>query len=82
MVLHMLRRMVGDEQFYQSIKRFYKEKIWQQASWNDLQGIFEDTCKINLSWFFDQWINRTGAPLVELGKTEVEKLDDEWLTSV
>ncbi len=82
MVFHMLRRIVGDEQFYQSIKRFYREKIWQQASWNDLQGMFEDTCKINLSWFFDQWINRTGAPLVELGKTEVEKLDDGWLTKV
>ncbi len=82
MVFHMLRQMVGDEQFYRSIKRFYKEKIWQQASWSNLQDIFEDTGKMNLSWFFDQWLNRTGAPLVELGKTEVEKLDDGWLTRV
>jgi hypothetical protein len=82
MVFHMLRRIVGDELFYKSLRRFYREKIWQQASWKDIQYVFEDTSKMDLSWFFEQWINRAGAPFLELGKTEVEKANDGWVTRV
>lgn len=82
MVFHMLRRMVGDEMFYQSLRRFYQDKIWQQAGWNDIQHIFEDTCKMDLSWFFEQWVSREGAPSIELGKTSVEEIPDGWITKV
>lgn len=82
MVFHMLRRMVGDEVFYTSLRRFYKEKIWQRAGWKDIQYVFEDTSKMDLSWFFEQWISRAGAPFLVLGKTEVEKDKDGWVTRV
>lgn len=80
MVFHMLRRMVGDELFYRSLRKFYQDKIWHQAGWKDIQHVFEDTCKMDLSWFFNQWIHREGAPFIELGKTEVEKTPDGWVT--
>lgn len=80
MVFHMLRRIVGDEVFYHSLRKFYQDKIWQQASWEDIKHIFEDTGKRDLSWFFEQWIHREGAPFIELGKTAVEKVDDGWVT--
>ncbi|TLD40020.1 MAG: PDZ domain [Candidatus Jettenia ecosi] len=79
MVFHMLRRMVGDELFYTALRNFYKNKIWQQASWKDIQHTFEDIGKTDLSWFFEQWVNRKGAPFIELGKTEVEKVNNGWL---
>lgn len=82
MVFHMLRQMVGDDLFYQALRRFYKDKIWQQASWKDIQHIFEDTCKTDLSWFFEQWVNRTGAPFIEMGKTEVTQSGNGWLTRI
>ncbi|MDN3514173.1 MAG: hypothetical protein NG747_07215 [Candidatus Brocadia sp.] len=82
MVFHMLRQMVGDDLFYQSLKRFYQDNIWQRAGWKDIQRIFEDTCKMDLSWFFEQWISREGAPFIELGETRVEKVDVGWLTKV
>ncbi|MEP9409800.1 MAG: hypothetical protein HRF42_00060 [Candidatus Brocadia sp.] len=82
MVFHMLRRMVGDELFYESLRRFYKDKIWQQAGWSDIRHIFEDTSKTDLSWYFEQWVNREGAPFIELGKTGIEKVNDGWLTTV
>jgi len=82
MVFHMLRQIVGDNLFYQSLRRFYKDKIWQQAGWKDIQHIFEDTCKTDLSWFFEQWVNRTGAPFIEMGKTEVTQSSNGWLTRV
>ncbi len=80
MVFHMLRQMVGDEFFYQSLRSFYRDKIWQQASWSDIQRIFEDVGKMDMAWFFEQWINQEGAPFIELGKTEVEKASDSGWT--
>jgi len=81
-VFHMLRQMVGDDLFYKSRRRFYKDKIWQRAGWKDIQHIFEEDCKTDLSWFFEQWINRIGAPFIELGKTEVVKASNGWLTRI
>lgn len=82
MVFHMLRRMVGDEVFYTSLRRFYQDEIWKKAGWKDIRRVFEDTGKRDLSWFFEQWINREGAPFLVLGKTEVEKDKDGWVTRV
>lgn len=82
MVFHMLREMIGDELFYKSLKIFYKDKIWQQARWKDIQNTFEETSKMDLAWFFEQWINQTGAPFIELGKTEVENVNNGWQTKV
>lgn len=82
MVFHMLRRMVGDKLFYQSLRKFYADKIWQQAGWKDIQYVFEDTNKIDMAWFFEQWINQEGAPFIELGKTEIEKTDDGWTIKI
>ncbi|MEK6729845.1 MAG: M1 family aminopeptidase [Planctomycetota bacterium] len=82
MVFHTLRRMVGDELFYRSLRKFYADKIWQSASWKDIQHTFEAVCGKDLTWFFDQWVKREGAPFIELGKTGVEKTDDGWVTRV
>lgn len=80
MVFHTLRRMVGDELFYRSLRKFYADKIWQHAGWKDIQNTFEGVCGKDLTWFFDQWVNREGAPFLELGKTGTEKTDDGWVT--
>ncbi|MCF6149896.1 MAG: M1 family metallopeptidase [Candidatus Kuenenia sp.] len=78
MVFHMLRKMIGDEVFYKSLKDFYKKMIWQRANWGDIENIFEEVSGQELSWFFDQWVNRKGAPIIELGETHVIKEGDTW----
>jgi hypothetical protein len=62
MGFHMLRRQLGDEDFRISLARFYRQKRGQQASFRDLQKSFETTAEIELDAFFDQWLQRTGAP--------------------
>ncbi len=43
MVFHMLRKLVGDDVFYEALKNFYSEMVWKKASWEDIRKIFEDT---------------------------------------
>ncbi len=72
MMWHMLRRMVGDKNFVASFRLFYRNNKFRRASFDDIRKAFEKTTGKKLKWFFDQWVNRTGAPKIAIGKTEVK----------
>ncbi|MCR4293497.1 MAG: hypothetical protein NUV76_11540 [Candidatus Kuenenia sp.] len=79
MVFHMLRKMLGDEVFYQALRDFYKNMLWQRANWEDIEKVFEKVSGLELAWFFDQWVNKKGAPVIELGETTVNKEGNVWV---
>lgn len=66
MLFHMLRRLVGDDVFYSSLKRLLKERSFQRVSWDDIRAIFENTSNKKLDWFFQQWLNEKGFPQIEV----------------
>jgi hypothetical protein len=63
-VLHMLRRMVGDEPFFRALKRFYLTFRYQKASTEDLRLVFEQETGLALGRFFERWIYEARIPRV------------------
>jgi hypothetical protein len=63
-VLHMLRRMVGDEIFFSSIRRFYRTHTFQSAGTDDLQRAFEAESGRSFERFFERWIYGAEIPQV------------------
>lgn len=63
---HMLRREVGDLAFKSALSDFFENNKFKQASYSDIKSSFEKVTGKNLHHFFDQWINRTGAPKILL----------------
>src|SRR6185436_16205231 len=61
-VLHMLRRLVGDEAFFASLRRYYRTWRFQKAGTEDLRAAFEAETKLPLAVFFDKWIRGTTLP--------------------
>jgi len=63
-VLHMLRWLVGDENFYQSCRNYLNDNKlrYNYAKTEDLQYHFEKQCNMDLDWFFQQWIYGEGHP--------------------
>ena len=61
-VLHMLRGMLGDERFFDGIRRYYREHENGTATTADLQHAMETVSGINLEPFFDQWLLHPGFP--------------------
>ncbi len=55
-VLHMLRRLIGDEAFARGIQRFYRTHRFQKAGTDDIRAAFEAEAGVSLSRFFDRWI--------------------------
>ena len=64
MVLHMLRRLIGDEAFFKGLRRYYREMRFKNAGTDDLIRAFEYESARSLESFFGQWIH--GATLPEL----------------
>jgi aminopeptidase N len=65
-VLHMLRGVVGDEAFFEGIRRYYARFRDGTALTDDFRRVMEKTSRQQLSWFFDQWLRRPGYPMVEV----------------
>jgi hypothetical protein len=61
-VLHMLRRMIGDEAFFGGLKAFYAQNRFKKAGSDDLRRAMEATSKRDLSQFFERWIYDNGIP--------------------
>lgn len=64
MVFLMLRDLIGADAFDAGIRRFWRDRQFKLASWNDLQNAFAAEAKRDLSAFFTQWLTRAGAPRV------------------
>jgi aminopeptidase N len=66
-VLHMLRRLVGDERFFAGMRRFYEQARFGKAGTEDFRLVMEAETGINLERFFERWIYGFGVPTVKVG---------------
>ncbi len=62
--LHMLRGIIGTEAFWTGIRDYYRRYRNRNASTADFRQVMEQVSGQQLSWFFDQWLNRAGIPIV------------------
>src|SRR6187399_3277675 len=65
-VLHMLRCELGDSVFWRSIRKYYATYAGSIADTRDLQKVFEEVSGKDLKQFFDQWLNTTGQPDLDI----------------
>lgn len=78
MVFHMIRRVIGEENFWGSLRDIYRDRLFQPTSWSDLQRAFEIRGKRSLQNFFDQWVFRPGAPRFHLEAVSAEDMGNAW----
>lgn len=61
-VLHMLRRLVGEEPFWRGIREYYDRHFNGHATTADFRRAMEEASGQELGWFLDQWLTRGGLP--------------------
>jgi aminopeptidase N len=61
-ILHMLRKKVGDENFWKGIRTYYKKYEHSNAYTDDLRAVFEEVTSDDLEPFFKQWVYTAGHP--------------------
>lgn len=59
--LHMLRGVVGTENFWKGIRAYYRKYRDSHATVADFRRVMEETSGKDLSAFFDQWLYKPGT---------------------
>jgi aminopeptidase N len=76
-VFHLLRQEIGDEVFWRSLKTFVSRHRNRPADWKSIEQIFSQESGANLRWFFEQWVEQPGAPVVSIEEASARKADGD-----
>ena len=69
MILHMLRFVLGEDKYNKTMRDFAAEYAGKSANTDDFKTIAEKNYGDQLTWFFSQWLDSTGAPEFKLKYT-------------
>ncbi|MCH7563767.1 MAG: M1 family metallopeptidase [Gemmatimonadetes bacterium] len=70
-VLHMLRGVLGDEDFFTGIQEYFGRHAGDVILTADFQRSMEGVSGLDLEWFFRQWVHEPGYPRLAIST--------EWL---
>jgi aminopeptidase N len=76
-VFHLLRREIGDEPFWRGLKTFVSQYRNQPADWESIEEVFSRESGQQLRWFFEQWVEQPGAPMVSLGDASARRVKND-----
>src|SRR5580658_234080 len=62
MILHMLRWVLGEDKYNKTMREFAETYAGKSATIDDFRTIAEKYYGDQLTWFFSQWLESTGAP--------------------
>jgi hypothetical protein len=74
MVFHLLRQEIGEPAFWRALKQIPERYLGKVVDWKDLERVFQEAAGRDLRWFFAQWVERAGAPELELSGLRVQPI--------
>ncbi len=90
LVLHMLRKQLGEANWWKSIKQYAGKNAGGLVTTEDFRNAIEEATGDSISWFFDQWLYKMGHPVFTVTKkynpakqelvltiNQVQKIDPE-----
>lgn len=65
-ILHMLRKYLGDEAFFEGLKLYLSTNKFKPVESHHLRLAMEEVCGKDLNWFFNQWYFDKGHPDLDI----------------
>jgi aminopeptidase N len=82
MFFHMLRLALGDDAFTRGLREFYKQYKFRTATFTSIRTCFEQVSGRDLQTEFEQWVSRTGSPMLQLGNVSVKERGDKYFLTI
>ena len=79
MLWRMLEDRIGAEAFRAGARTLYDEWRFREADWDAVIAAFDEVTDQDLRPFFAQWIDRAGAPALELTDLRREERETGWV---
>ena len=62
-VLHMLRKTLGDENWWRAINHYLTKNAHQPVETEQFRVAIEEATGQSMDWFFDEWVYKMGHPV-------------------
>lgn len=69
LVLHMLRKHLGEERWRKAIQHYLKTNANKSVTTEDFRRAIEAATGEPMDWFFDQWLYKMGHPVFEVTRS-------------
>jgi len=66
-VVHMLRHVIGDTNFFNTLAAYRAAYQGQSATTDEFRQVAESVSGRDLAWFFDEWVYQGGTPQYRYG---------------
>ncbi|VAW88376.1 PDZ domain [hydrothermal vent metagenome] len=73
MLFHMLRQQLGNRDFVRALATLYRKHRFTITGFQDVEAIFSQVSEQDLAPFFEQWVERAGAPSLKLDNATSSK---------
>ena len=73
LIFRMLRDMVGEEAFRRVLNVYFQRYHFSHVDEEAFQAVAEEVLRMELDWFFGQWLHATGTVEYGIGEVEVEE---------
>ena len=81
MLFHLLRQEVGEGTFWRALASLIAQYRGRYAEWSDLEQVFAKESHRDLRWFFAQWVEQDGAPVLSLPEAVARPVTNEQAQS-
>ncbi|UCC57499.1 MAG: M20/M25/M40 family metallo-hydrolase [Gammaproteobacteria bacterium] len=81
MLFHMLRNELGDERFTRGLRTLYIQNRFRIAGFSAVEDAFSEVAGKPLHEFFTQWVQRRGAPQLQLSQVSARPQEDGFVLS-
>jgi len=68
-ILHMLRKYLGDDAFFAGLNKYLTDNQYKSAEAHNLRLALEEVSGRDLNWFFDEWYFSNGHPKIKFAYT-------------
>ena len=79
-VLHMLRRVLGEENWWRALNLYLTRYAHQPVDTAQFRAAVEEATGQKLDWFFDEWVYRMGHPVFRVAQKYDEQKQTLTLT--
>ncbi len=77
-ILHMLRKIVGEDNFAQIFATYRQRFAYKNVVTADFQRVCEEVSGMSLEWFFKQWVFGSGQPYYKVEWRKQQRQDGSW----
>jgi len=77
-VLHMLRKIVSEQDFNQILRTYRETYNMSVVQTKDFQQVCESVSGLNLEWFFNEWIYGEGQPHYKFNWQRTQNDNRSW----